>query len=795
MNSYLNEWKNYTQDYVLPPFPFDHTTLKSASLDHVVRLEKIWNKHLGPKWDYAQAAVEFRPSDQFGVVISPDIRPSIDTQFISALVSGILDVVMRVSEPLIQSTQILVAAIQVDPVNSTAMSFRYLGRALAMDFLQEEYVHLRIEKSLAHQGATFGYAENIIGSDTLIGSSAVAVSNRPSGSFSREILSYADLEPLTITIERISLSLAAEAEVGLFSSDTDQHTAAQINIAKDLIGAGKVISATAVLAEIMPGLTARAKNLQFRALNNLGVCKISMGELEKAADLFQEAVKADPQSALGWANAAQVALLQHRLDDADKMSQTAVDLEKSPRVVAVRILVSHRIHLPENTGDSFPEELLQSPACLLAMGQNALDNGDYQEAEKYLSDFLEVESNYPQAFYLLSLAIFAPVHKWLIANLPINGIPSESDSQAIQRSDKLLTDCISLLTKSELPKQLAKALVFRGSLRHIMGRTAQAFEDVQAALEADAFNVEARWLMAKLQMLAEEYSKAEINLVPLVNQGKFEAESILAEVYSRQNKTEEALPLWRNSYTKGKHSPLLFHIYDRLIESEWRLGHSKQVSQLRTELATLSTTHPEAFYVLSHQAKREGEVENAKGLLSMAAAASTEAMKRWYLRELAQWLFDMAKDAYFKNSVQSLRLFQESAEVFEKIIDMNEDSPELREYITAIANADHWEEAARLARSVRLKSGQNAIPVLSAIEAKYLSEQGNLIEATQLMESLAHLEPTNSWNKISLVNLYCSLNQKSKALDMLSQVRHNNDPNVKQAIDALYKKISHLSSH
>lgn len=105
---------------------------------------------------------------------------------------------------------------------------------------------------------------------------------------------------------------------------------------------------------------------------------------------------------------------------------------------------------------------------------------------------------------------------------------------------------------------------------------------------------------------------------------------------------------------------------------------------------------------------------------------------------------------YDTNREQSKQFFGKTTQWFEKIIDWNKDSPELREYITALANAGNEERAAQLAKSLRLRLGQ-ASPALSEIEAKYYADSQQLSSVVEVLESLCMVEPQNLFPNINLV--------------------------------------------
>ena len=115
----------------------DRLTTTSARMHRLVRVAATHDAHLGPTWERAGLVVEVSPADKFTVELPGELADVDNRAYARAAVLGFLDVAI-VSTPLpLREVRVRVVELSVDPVASSELAFRKVGREVARKVIEE----------------------------------------------------------------------------------------------------------------------------------------------------------------------------------------------------------------------------------------------------------------------------------------------------------------------------------------------------------------------------------------------------------------------------------------------------------------------------------------------------------------------------------------------------------------------------------------------------------------------------------------------------------------------------------
>lgn len=112
--------------------------------------------------------------------------------------------------------------------------------------------------------------------------------------------------------------------------------------------------------------------------------------------------------------------------------------------------------------------------------------------------------------------------------------------------------------------------------------------------------------------------------------------------------------------------------------------------------------------------------------------------------------------------------YAEAAEVLGRSVDATANTPLTRKYLLSLFNADLYNEALRIAQSLR-GSGP-PLPAVSEIEAAVLEYVGDLERALEIHTELSRIEPDVVWHRIRAVVACIRRGDEQRARDILGEI-------------------------
>ena len=505
------------------------------------------------------------------------------------------------------------------------------------------------------------------------------------------------------------------------NSDDDRVHHAKVDTAKKFLESNNPVKAIAELESLQKEIWSQCDEIiKFRILANLGVGYGQIGQIDKMAKFFIEALQYNPNDEKALLNAAIGNLLIGEKVEASKEIKEVIDKNpQSGRGYSLKI---------ESELDSFkkvedilaliPKSLHEDFDVAHAISRFAKQNESYNldEAEKWLRVALKAkpkddETQAALAEVLLQEVIDDPM---VVFAQHID----EKNKNKLKESIKLFTEAWEQIENSELKKYKTSILINRSMAKGLTDRK-EAMNDIDLAIKVDPENINVvrskasmlfelgkkeeavKWLEDNTKALETDHSLTFMLAGMLRDTGqKNKAISVLNELIKKPNGETEGHDAKR----------LLIQLY--LDQKEYDKA-KEVVSQLpdtpKLKILTLLETSRIKF--------AEGlESESIEDLLEARKISSVDTPKRQKL-ELANVLYSSKK-------------FTESAELFEDLINEMGDDDITKRFINSLYQDGQYKKALEKINLLKLKIGLNKYIV--EVEASIYDDIGDPVKSEKV---------------------------------------------------------------
>ena len=484
--------------------------------------------------------------------------------------------------------------------------------------------------------------------------------------------------------------------------------------------------------------------VKYEILTNMGSALLLLRQEQQAAKLSIEALQYNPEEDKALCNAALGHLLLDQIKGAEDLIQKA--LQKNPASAMAYSLI---IQLSK---DDEPAESILSKV--------PESYRETREVASALSDFYRKKKDLPNTMQWLRIAVKndkddLPDLKGALGSLIINAVLEDrtaffvnqfSDSQQNQISEaiKLLDEVWNKIADTDLRKLRSEFIANRGFAKKLLGNIEDAIKDIDIALEIDPTNPLVIKNRALIAIESEDNEKA-IKLLQIIitNEETPEASVTLAQVMKKEKKYSDGIDIAktviRGDYpesVKEEANRILIQLY---IETN-QLDKAKEISNEMRALDPVNILYlvDAADILISLK-----ENDNALLLLRKAKENIKQSTTPRELLELA--------DAFFE-----LKQFDESTNIWEKILDKTINTPHTHKMIYAYYHSGQKDKVLEICSSLRQKYG----PLLNitGMEVSIYEEIGDLSKARAVCLEYLQRFPDDFGNNLHLA----TLNFKSK---------------------------------
>ena len=224
-------------------------------------------------------------------------------------------------------------------------------------------------------------------------------------------------------------------------------------------------------------LTPRHK---FRILTNLAAVEASIGDFKEMADLYIEAKKHQPTDEMAQTNEALAYLLLEQRSQAFELAQKLrKEFPRSERALGVFIQSAPDSTTLEQLKDSIPEDLLEKDEVAISLTRRALNSDNLRRAEEFIRIAVDAGSRASETWLhlgqiVLQMEISKNIEQYGVKDLFCN-------EEKLLESEDALGKAIAFAKENHSVSVETEALLTRQRVRAILGRNAEAREDLEEA--------------------------------------------------------------------------------------------------------------------------------------------------------------------------------------------------------------------------------------------------------------------------------------------------------------------------
>lgn len=494
-----------------------------------------------------------------------------------------------------------------------------------------------------------------------------------------------------------------------------------INAARDLLESGQVTAALKILRSIdqTGSFSDLPDDLRFRALTNLGVAELRLGNVDAGSAAITMAVSLREDDPVALANFSVAALREG--DDEAALERAASAFasngnDQRVRLNLIQVLLATD-KLDEATALLLPVDEWTGDSKLLSqVAQVYLDLERWQEAEGIARRAVDADQHNPIALSLLAAASIGR---------PSIGM-GEVAPEALRLADELLSRALDAAKTWDDDEFVCSIFVNRASVRAMLARVPDALDDVRRALDRQPSDERALLSKGLLHLQAGDAEGAVSVLEHMPREADRSMPRVaLAVGYLQLERFEDALNALLPLPSRIDASNGVVHATLALLAAE-RLGDPEVSGDIAEELAGRVAENPLAAIPLAEAAVRKGNTDEATRILLDAERVDDGQNRVALSQSLAQVLLHGGR-------------FVEAASVFQTFVDEETDAHTTEQFAIALLNSGDWRGAIRWARQLRGDGPPKR--VASEVEAMALNAIGDVAGAGELYFELSKLHP------------------------------------------------------
>lgn len=541
------------------------------------------------------------------------------------------------------------------------------------------------------------------------------------------------------------------------SSDTQtpinpQHATltAQLDSARDLINAGKVKSARALLEMLLDNAGDIPSNLEFRLLTNLGICVLAADDIEEGCAYLERAYRLQPNAAKSLVNAALVARLNNDPSRAIELTSQALKLEPRDSYAASELMAALWDAGETKRLDEFVSNedwVVDDRPCATLLARIRADQLRFDEAVA-LSRCLvqDEEADYDEHLVLAGILLQA-------SDARQGGDVLAFYLEAVEQA----TQALDLLEATELQVRRSLAQSIRAGARLALGAFDEAIDDVEAVLQTDPNDANALYHKGVILLKTERPEEA-IAAFDRIREPHVRSKILFqfALAYRASGDEETAATLLRSEVS------LECPTWDDILKAEL-------LCEVEAFLCIEDTTAPLIELALelnptdlklltlaaTHQHFRGTDTDAEKILLEALSSARNE--------DLIEIVWRLA------NLYRHQGRYSEAADRFVEAIQGNVAHPGAEALLTSFWNSGRQREAFAWSRKIRVEHPHPPKFAIE-IEAQILGRVGDIASSVECWESICSRDDATAVDKVQLALLQFRCGARERVLDQVRQV-------------------------
>ncbi len=540
---------------------------------------------------------------------------------------------------------------------------------------------------------------------------------------------------------------------------------AELDGIKKLLDSNDPTTASHLLQLLKKRVWINASNeIKYRIMTNEGAIKFQLGKYPESGKSFIEALQYNPDDEKALGNVAFGYLLNQNYEKAIEFASKV--LQKNPlstRAYSVIILSKAHDESIEVILLTIPQEVIRTQDVAGAIGTCYYNSGDFTEASKWLEIAVNnVEEDNINLKGLFASSLHNKVKK---DDNTLNGLQiSDKIFQLLVKSIELFDYALDKISQNPaLQKLHVLWLLERGISKRMIGRSQESSIDINNAHRLDPNNPIIIFFHGLAELDSGHYFSAEDLLKPII----------------WNSATPGALWNYLSSLEKqGKFDEGISLIKDLLLEKrpkdqEDTLSHFLIAFKLLKGKAYFNDAESIAFTRFKED---ETDIVRVVELVSVLRFIGKTDKNE----ELIQKIKDLYSESLLPlqqleiaNLFMALNHFDDSASIYEKIIDPTQNTPLTQKFIDTQYFGGHHKRALELCRSLHAIHGP--LPHSSFIELAIYQEIGDLVEAKKLCIQYLDRFPEDFEMKLNQAIVNIRSQNTSEVLDFIkAPIKYDN---------------------
>lgn len=535
--------------------------------------------------------------------------------------------------------------------------------------------------------------------------------------------------------------------------------------AVELLNSGKAKTAIKKLRKLREEFTENTTSLlQYKVATNIAACALQLGDTEVVKEQIKLALILQPKKQQAISNAAFVALMEGKFDEALEFSHKARLMNsEDPRAICNYLRSLFCLEKWEELNSEINRLCLDNGNALidLCLGHIEFSRSKFEKAQHFFEKALNKEDTL-EANLFLAKSILNSIRLLLHDTPPLKWKMSDDTIDQIHRAELLLSKSLKLLRQTDYQEHfLYETYLERASARVMLDRPEDGIRDCDIVIDEDETFIAAKRSKAMILQLIGRYQEAiDLFLKYLSVEDSLEVKIALADSYISIKKPLMAIELLTGIFNVNDiGNPKQLRIAHIFLASYIQLNNADAANELILKLKENGNNDPNLLSVLADYYNKTGNPIDAINTYKLALSYATVVNKEFIMFNLAELYFSQNE-------------YSEAAQFYKQTVNVKINNEPLQKYLSALFKSRQYNVALEISK--KLRNNGEPIPFVSEIEGLIYTYIDDFIIAKEIFSKLSTLEPLNPFHKIRVIYLLLRRNEMDAAQNLLSTIKIEN---------------------
>ena len=541
-----------------------------------------------------------------------------------------------------------------------------------------------------------------------------------------------------------AISLAASPDDDAQTDPELARISVEIDAARKLSKEGNVVSARALLEQTKRTAGDIPEDLEFRLVTNLGGCAVEVGDIEGGCALLQRALQLRPNDPMALANAAAVAGLEGKPQQAAGLARRSLEAEpRDPHATSVLMASLAEAREFEQLDELVAEEpwIVNEPESGVTLAVIRTDQDRFDEALGISRGLVDGAPESHNARSVLAWSL-------LVAS---QSEPGDSRLEWCREAERQSTSALELLETTELQERRLQALSIRAGARMMLGSFEAAMNDFEAILRDVPDDPGTLYNKGLALLDMDDFSGARAALARITDPER-RAKALLphASACYGSGDAAAAADLLRGEFSLDRGEWGDIRKAELLCELEVALGSDDSIGPLLERALKQRPDDPRLLGLAATHGDFRGPRDDAEILLLRALEIASDSDRHEFSRRLA-YLYGRHER------------YSDAADQYVEIVNSDVLHPAAMPLLSSLRNSGRLREALVWARATR--EGHPRPPKFALeTEAQILNHVGDVAAATERWSGICSRDDATMVDQVNLAQALFWCGRRETAL-------------------------------